>query len=277
MKEAGKSFNKKITFPFLSEAYQLGDVRIKKYVFSGKVANHSEKYHFHHYTEVHFVEQGEMIYEIDGREVRIGEGAYLLIGRDCRHKRVKSDSATTSFHITFSPVGSAYEDRYIGTCKAGRADDDLPRILTLAERALDVDRFFAACQIYSLICALANLSVQHQESCDDAEPTDQRIALAKDFIRDHAYIPLNCSDVAVAVYLSVRHLERLFERSEGCTLKSYIEKERFDLSKKCIADPNFTITQISDYMGFGSVGNFSQFFKKHAGMCPKEYRDTLHR
>ena len=57
------------------------------------------------------------------------------------------------------------------------------------------------------------------------------------------------------------------------TAQLYIQQHILTLSKQLLLDPSQSITQVSDRLGFQYPQHFSRFFKKLAGMTPKDYRE----
>ena len=46
-------------------------------------------------------------------------------------------------------------------------------------------------------------------------------------------------------------------------------------AKRSLQYTSMTVSQISDYLGFSDVTYFSRFFKKHAALYPKAYREYI--
>ena len=59
----------------------------------------------------------------------------------------------------------------------------------------------------------------------------------------------------------------------GETLTDFILKEKTEEAKRLLRYSDKSFTAIGSYLGFSSLGHFSQVFKKYTGRTPTEYRD----
>ena len=95
------------------------------------------------------------------------------------------------------------------------------------------------------------------------------------FIEAHLAEPgLSPADVAAAVGLSVRHLQRLFARN-GTTAAEWIRERRLEHCRSDLCDPRFSrksITEISFLWGFSDSAHFSRSFKTRFGASPRIFR-----
>ncbi len=73
--------------------------------------------------------------------------------------------------------------------------------------------------------------------------------------------------------LSPGYFGDLIRRETGMTAQLYIQQHILALSKQLLLDQSKSITQVADHLGFQYPQHFSRFFKKLAGMTPKEYRE----
>ena len=73
--------------------------------------------------------------------------------------------------------------------------------------------------------------------------------------------------------LSPGYFGDLIRKETGLTAQYYIQQHILALSKQLLLDPSQSISQIADRLGFQYPQHFSRFFKKLAGMTPKEYRE----
>lgn len=67
-----------------------------------------------------------------------------------------------------------------------------------------------------------------------------------------------------------------FKDEYGITILQYIDQLKIKEAKKLLQTQNFSITEISDKLGFNSIHYFCRHFKKNTGMSPSEYANKLH-
>lgn len=73
--------------------------------------------------------------------------------------------------------------------------------------------------------------------------------------------------------LSPGYFGDLIRKETGMNAQQYIQQHILSLSKQLLMDESNSISQVSDNLGFQYPQHFSRFFKKLAGMSPKEYRE----
>lgn len=73
--------------------------------------------------------------------------------------------------------------------------------------------------------------------------------------------------------LSAGYFGDLIRKETGMTAQYYIQQHILKLSRQLLLDPTQSISQIADHLGFQYPQHFSRFFKKLAGVTPKEYRE----
>ena len=72
--------------------------------------------------------------------------------------------------------------------------------------------------------------------------------------------------------ISRNHLISLFRKQYQATPVEYCNKLRIEKAAQLIKESDGTILSIALLCGFGSLSTFYQFFKKHIGLTPQEYR-----
>lgn len=110
-----------------------------------------------------------------------------------------------------------------------------------------------------------------------AEPSgpdagDQAARLAVRFIHDNLNRPLPLPEIAAQVYLSPRHLSRLFTRFTGKSVASYITHARMDRARGLLLRSSLPIKEVAATVGYPDVHHFTRVFTTHFGCPPGEMR-----
>ena len=71
------------------------------------------------------------------------------------------------------------------------------------------------------------------------------------------------------------YLSALFHKKEGIRLIEYINNKKLEKSKEMIRSGQYTITQISEMLGYSSIHYFSRLFKSTYSISPSEYAKAL--
>ena len=74
------------------------------------------------------------------------------------------------------------------------------------------------------------------------------------------------------VYLSPEYLSRCFKKYTGKTISDHLTEIRIKQANHMLSHTSDSITDIADYCGYTSIGNFQKAFKKLNGISPREYR-----
>ncbi len=86
--------------------------------------------------------------------------------------------------------------------------------------------------------------------------------------------PWNVTQMAKYLYISPRHLQKLYQKQFGLSCMSDVINNRIELAKNLLKDTSMSIIQISIQCGYASAEHFSRQFKKHTGLSPKKYREA---
>ncbi len=84
--------------------------------------------------------------------------------------------------------------------------------------------------------------------------------------------PLLTHEIASAVGLSIRQIERLFQQHLNVTPIRYYLDLRITHAKQLLEQTSSSLMDISLQTGFSSPSHFSQHFRKRFGLTPKQYR-----
>ncbi|WP_135555300.1 AraC family transcriptional regulator [Paenibacillus cymbidii] len=74
---------------------------------------------------------------------------------------------------------------------------------------------------------------------------------------------------------SYSHLSHLFSQKTGLAIKQYYNRKRFEKAVEWLKDSSYTITQISEKLGYLSIHSFSKAFRKSYGISPSEYQQLV--
>ena len=72
--------------------------------------------------------------------------------------------------------------------------------------------------------------------------------------------------------LSSRHLNRLFRKETGRSIKQYQNELRIRSACNLLQNSNLSISAVGEALGFHRPGLFATFFRKHLACTPQEYR-----
>lgn len=113
----------------------------------------------------------------------------------------------------------------------------------------------------------------------DSELTPQQgwyIEQVKAFIEKNVGENLTIPQIAQTVNLHPNYLERLFKKTENCTIVDYINHQRILKAAYLLRTTDWSIESIAYEAGFNNRQHFSKMFNRFIKMSPMGYRMLLH-
>ena len=104
----------------------------------------------------------------------------------------------------------------------------------------------------------------------EADPTEKAIA----FISENLHKKIVLSEVASVTGLSYVQFLRRFQSYTGVTPTEYVSAMKIQKAKNLLCDGELLIKEISALCGFENEYYFSNFFKKHTGLSPTDFRNV---
>ena len=74
------------------------------------------------------------------------------------------------------------------------------------------------------------------------------------------------------ICLSPNYFGDLVKSETGKTAREHIHLKIIEMAKNALLEPDASMKQIADMLGFQYPQHFLRFFKKETGLTPKEYR-----
>ena len=109
----------------------------------------------------------------------------------------------------------------------------------------------------------------------EEEQQHEIITSARRYIDENLGSDLSVAKLAEQFYVSTNYFSRLFKKvmNEGCN--EYIVKKRIEKSRILLETTTIKAGKIAMMVGYNDTNYFSLAFKKHTGMSPTKYRETL--
>lgn len=75
--------------------------------------------------------------------------------------------------------------------------------------------------------------------------------------------------------ISRQYLALIVKERMRVTISTVLSSMRVEIAARMLRNPDLTIQQIAESMSFSDQSSFGKFFKKHTGISPLKYRQTL--
>lgn len=231
--------------------------------------------HHHTFYEIHFVYDGMAEYQCGESSVRLQKNQALFLSPGTIHRYIDSDDAVCKASLAFSAEPGLLLEEHPQKLEYPKDVNAMTdAILAVSDPANPLSEVIITGRLYEILSAVFK-RLQIVLPCAEKTENDARVRVAKNFIRENLHRNIKTGDVAKECYLSTKQLGRVFQKKTGCSVFSYITEQRIACSKKLLRKGKNSIKEISQMTGFESAAGFTAFFKRHTGISPGAYRDSL--
>lgn len=105
--------------------------------------------------------------------------------------------------------------------------------------------------------------------------TELRIQNLISFLQAHKGEPFRAQNVADHMGLSYKYMEELFKRRMGMTIQQYHTSLRIHEAAQMLRATSYSVSEISEKLGYQDPLYFSNVFKRVTGMSPRNYRQNI--
>lgn len=135
----------------------------------------------------------------------------------------------------------------------------------------------AAAQWINVSETLKAIGRKYGEAIDKIEAirkTKTRLVIVEvqSYIDQHYMDPITLETVSHQFFVSKEHLSRVFKTTVGENLTEYIIRKRMEKAKELLMQPNITIKQAAQIVGYPEQAYFHRVFKKQFGITPGDIR-----
>jgi AraC family transcriptional regulator, melibiose operon regulatory protein len=252
--------------------------------------------HMHSQIEINFLLRGEMTYRIDGRQISITQGRFVMFWGMVPHQVVEV-AESTHFVCLYVPMSvflglpmlsqlreaifrgavieandmQPYDREILVKWQVELLTDDkaLAEIvrdeLTARIRRIDRDGWRDLREQAPILPHIGRL---------DREGIEHIESMAR-FIGEHAQEDINVEAVAAAARLHPNYAMSLYKRMTGMTISQSVTRHRLDIAQSMLIATDRPVARISFDCGFGSLSSFYAAFEKRFGTSPKAYRNRV--
>lgn len=105
--------------------------------------------------------------------------------------------------------------------------------------------------------------------------SSNRFARVVEFVQEHLHENLTVEKLSDVACMSKPHFFRSFKREFGMSPVEYVIRERMRQAQKMLQESKNSVSDVCYRLGFQSVNYFCTLFKKHVGVSPGKFRQTL--
>ena len=98
---------------------------------------------------------------------------------------------------------------------------------------------------------------------------------AKEYVSQNYMRPIKVTDIAKALNLDRSYFSTVFKNQTGMSPQQYLCEYRLERAAEILASGSLSVSEAAYASGYGDIVNFSRMFKKHFGIAPSKYRETI--
>ena len=252
--------------------------------------------HRHNYIEMMYMCQGSVTHLIEGRELVLRQGEFLLLNQHLYHSIRRAERRDIGVNFIVLPEffdavldmldgGNVLTDFLVDTlrgesgkirflhCKVA----DVPEIQNLIENLLyslvwrkrDEEKLNQTTMML-LFMHLMN----HPDRIDVGKRYEYENSIMMTVLRyvDMHYKDADLTALSQSLNHSLSSLSRVIRRNTGCTFKELLQKKRFLVARGMLRKTNLSINDIAAAVGYENNSYFYRRFREKYGVSPKEYR-----
>ena len=109
----------------------------------------------------------------------------------------------------------------------------------------------------------------------DMKRSDGIMKAFADLLAEHVRKETNIDFYAEKLCISKQYLSLIVKEKTQFSVGKIISIIRVEEASRLLRDPELTLQQIAEELAFSDQSSFGKFFKKHSGMTPMKYRQSL--
>ena len=252
----------------------------------------------HNFWELVYIDAGEAEIIADDRSFMLSQGNAVFHAPNEYHNIATNNKFANSVIVTFE-CDQPIMDFFVGRTVTFSEEEKLLLRLIVSEGSLNFnDKLndlylqkmskkenppFGGEQIIKnalemlLISVIRNASDVETPTVSTVDRQNQNRIVARiiDFMRERLYEKLTLDDIAARLSFSKSYIKRVFSEEMNVSVMQYYSQLKFDEAKRLLSDGKYSITQVADMLGFGSIQYFSRAFKQHTNTSPTDYIKSI--
>ena len=274
--------------------------------------NGSVPAHWHEDIEIIVPNDGEVMYNINGRLLKVKAGEGLLVNsrrihsssivdqRDCFYnllifhpmilcvskeieQQVVQPIIGSSFDYILLQKGTPWHERilhWFSLIKERHIDKSMPKSFapmefSLLKENVDKSEKPAVVGLVNLIWSeiAGNITPDEKPHAECNQLTSIKAMIS--YIDGHYAEKITLDDIAAAGFVSKRTCGNLFERFLYISPMKFLNEHRLKRSIELLKNTDMTVTEIALACGFSGASYYAEAFRRESGKSPSQYRKEL--
>jgi len=107
---------------------------------------------------------------------------------------------------------------------------------------------------------------------DGKEPAADIVSKVKAYVLQHYHEDIGVNSIADHLNITPNYLSRIFHTQAGIKLSEHLSEVRITKAKELLKNPNISIKDVSEQVGYYNAKHFARVFQKQVGLTPSTYQ-----
>lgn len=143
--------------------------------------------------------------------------------------------------------------------------------------ATSIEKLKAMLSFFDILLSIIDMIEKGIIEKDDSFPNskEQRVSQIVNYINANYSKDISLDFLAKRFYINKYYLCHIFKEVTGLSVVDFIIKKRLVEAEKLLRYTSYSITQISQFVGFNNVNHFITQFKKRYNCTPRAFREEI--
>ena len=247
-------------------------VRKSNYVFPGES---------HDYYELTYIDHGKLDMTLDGKEYHLNKYDLIIYYPGQFHTQSTDNESTCSYLTIMFDMETKMDVSLMN--RVFKTRKDIYNVLSAFMKAIQSKEYLSEEMALAYLKEVLILLYQFDTKTDEesnVNPMQEHYenTLLNEilvFIHNNIFTAFTLEDLCQKFSISRSSLQSLFRTNIHITPKHYISNLKLNQAKLLIQEHKYTISEISDMLGFTSIHYFSRKFKLQYGLSPSDYAKSI--
>ncbi len=237
--------------------------------------------HSHSFTEFFYITNGTGKFSVEAEILDVKTNDLIILNPTIVHTEISNPSKPMEY-IVLGVEGIKFQAKdleYI-LLNGSAHKSDLHFYFNTLAHEMKCDRPYRdfVCQnLLNIIFTIILRNDAFQISLATGPHLTRECLKAKKYIDEHFRENITIETLSSLVHLNKHYFVHNFTKQVGTSPINYLISRRIDESKYLLENTNYSLSSISQILGFSSPSYFSQVFKRTTNISPQEYRKMYQR
>lgn len=237
--------------------------------------------HSHCFTEFFYITNGTGMFSVESEILNVKSNDLIILNPNIVHTEISNPSKPLEY-IVLGVEGIKFqaEDREYFLLNGSAHKSDLHLYFNTLAHEMKQDllyRDFVCQNLLNIIFTIILRNDTFQISLVTGPRLTRDCQIVKKYIEEHYKENITLETLSSLVHLNKYYFVHYFTEQFGTSPINYLISRRIEESKHLLESTDYSLSSISQILGFSSPSYFSQTFKRTTNISPQEYRKRYYR